>query len=86
MQKKNITEIEKLKALLREKEKEIEILESRKTKEIGVLSQISRTIVSGKYLDEILNLIVLRQPPYQVQCRRFRRIKTELGMIVIQCR
>ena len=52
--RKNETEKKKLKELLEKKSEEIK----KKTKEIETLSQISKTIVSGKYLEEILNLIV----------------------------
>ncbi|PIZ13831.1 MAG: histidine kinase [Elusimicrobia bacterium CG_4_10_14_0_8_um_filter_37_32] len=52
--KKNKTNLNNLKTLLKEKELEINTLK-RTTK---TLYQISRTIVSGKYLEEILNLIV----------------------------
>jgi signal transduction protein with GAF and PtsI domain len=57
-QKRNKTGSNKLKLLLKEREREIEILKRKKTKEIEVLSQISKTVVSGRYLSEILNLIV----------------------------
>ncbi|MFA5857457.1 MAG: GAF and ANTAR domain-containing protein [Elusimicrobiota bacterium] len=56
--KQNSTEIEEIQLLLKEKEHEIEVLRNKNTKEIEMLSQISKTVVSGRYLSEILKLIV----------------------------